>query len=135
LLGNIMLDDLDCEERRGHRFVRYADDVMVYVSSERAGQRVMASITEYVEQCLKLRVNREKSRVDRATRRTFLGFGFMVRDGKVKGARRTVKRVLADEARLRDEDPQHRPLADAALRQAQPHERCRRHPRVSRSGT
>jgi len=85
LLGNIMLDDLDCElERRGHRFVRYADDVMVYVSSERAGQRVMASITQFVEQRLKLRVNREKSRVDRATRRTFLGFGFMVRDGKVK---------------------------------------------------
>jgi len=85
LLGNIMLDDLDCElERRGHRFVRYADDVMVYVSSERAGQRVMASITQYVEQRLKLRVNREKSRVDRATRRTFLGLGFMVRDGKVK---------------------------------------------------
>ncbi|MCA1701418.1 MAG: group II intron reverse transcriptase/maturase, partial [Actinobacteria bacterium] len=85
LLGNVMLDDLDRElERRGHRFVRYADDVMVYVSSERAGQRVMASITQFVEQRLKLRVNREKSRVDRAARRTFLGFGFMVRDAKVK---------------------------------------------------
>lgn len=85
LLGNVMLDDLDAElESRGHRFVRYADDVMVYVSSERAGQRVMAGITQFVEQRLKLRVNREKSRVDRATRRTFLGFGFMIRDGKVK---------------------------------------------------
>ncbi|HYN74096.1 MAG TPA: group II intron reverse transcriptase/maturase [Nakamurella sp.] len=85
LLGNVMLDDLDRElERRGHRFVRYADDVMVYVASERAGQRVMASITEFVEQQLKLRVNREKSRVDRATKRTLLGFGFMVRGGEVK---------------------------------------------------
>lgn len=85
LLGNVMLDDLDRElERRGHRFVRYADDVMVYVQSERAGQRVIKSITEFVEQRLRLRVNRDKSRVDRATRRPFLGFGFMVRDGKVK---------------------------------------------------
>ncbi len=85
LLGNVMLDDLDRElERRGHRFVRYADDVMVYVTSERAGQRVMQSITQFVEQRLRLRVNRDKSRVDRATRRAFLGFGFMVGDGKVK---------------------------------------------------
>ncbi len=85
LLGNVMLDDLDRElGRRGHRFVRYADDVMVYVRSERAGQRVMASVMQFVEQHLKLRVNRDKSRVDRATRRTFLGFGFMVRDGQVK---------------------------------------------------
>jgi group II intron reverse transcriptase/maturase len=85
LLGNVMLDDLDRElESRGHQFVRYADDVMVYVLSERAGQRVMRGITQFVEQRLKLRVNREKSRVDRATRRTFLGFGFMVRGGEVK---------------------------------------------------
>src|SRR5439155_3975787 len=62
----------------------YADDVMVYVASERAGQRVMASITQFVEQRLKLRVNREKSRVDRATKRTFLGFGFLRRGGEVK---------------------------------------------------
>jgi group II intron reverse transcriptase/maturase len=85
LLGNVMLDDLDREVgRRGHRFVRYADDLMVYVQSERAGLRVIASITQYVEQRLKLRVNREKSAVAPATKRPFLGFGFFVRDGEVK---------------------------------------------------
>ena len=85
LLGNIMLDDLDAElDWRGHRFVRYADDVMIYVASERAGQRVMVGITQFVEQRLKLRVNRDKSRVDRATKRTFLGFGFFRRGGQVK---------------------------------------------------
>jgi RNA-directed DNA polymerase len=85
LLGNVMLDDLDSElERRGHRFVRYADDLMVYVGSERAGTRVMDSITQYVERRLKLRVNRRKSAVAPATKRPFLGFGFFVRDGEVR---------------------------------------------------
>jgi RNA-directed DNA polymerase len=85
LLANVMLDDLDQElGRRGHRFVRYADDLIVYVESERAGQRVMQSITQYVEQRLKLRVNRDKSAVDRATRRPFLGFGFFYRAGQVQ---------------------------------------------------
>jgi len=85
LLSNVMLDDLDRElEKRGHRFVRYADDVCVYVASERAGQRVMASITRYVEQRLKLRVNRGKSAVAPATKRPLLGFGFFVRDGQIK---------------------------------------------------
>jgi RNA-directed DNA polymerase len=85
LLANVMLDDLDRElERRGHRFVRYADDVMVYVGSERAGQRVIGSIVQYVESRLKLRVNRCKSAVAPATRRPLLGFGFFVRDGQVK---------------------------------------------------
>jgi hypothetical protein len=80
-----MLDDLDKElERRGHRFVRYADDIMVYVRSERAGQRVIASITQFVESRLKLRVNRDKSAVAPATKRPFLGFGFFVRQGKVR---------------------------------------------------
>lgn len=85
LLSNVMLDDLDRElERRGHRFVRYADDAMVFVASERAGKRVMESITHYIEVTLRLRVNREKSAVGRATRRTFLGFGFFRRrDGEV----------------------------------------------------
>ena len=73
-----MLDDLDWElERRGHHFVRYADDGRIYVPSRRAGERVMASITQYVEQRLKLKVNREKSVVDRATKRPLLGFGFL----------------------------------------------------------
>ena len=84
LLANVMLDDLDAElERRGHQFVRYADDLRVYVASERAGQRVMASITTFIEQRLKLRVNRRKSAVARATTRPFLGFGFYRRGGQV----------------------------------------------------
>jgi len=84
LLSNVMLDDLDWElEKRGHRFVRYADDGRIYVRSERAGQRVMESITQYVEQRLKLKVNRQKSVVDRATKRPLLGFGFMWRRGQV----------------------------------------------------
>jgi RNA-directed DNA polymerase len=80
-----MLDDLDWElERRGHQFVRYADDGRIYVRSRRAGERVMQSITQYVEQHLKLKVNHEKSVVDRAIRRPLLGFGFFVRGGQVK---------------------------------------------------
>jgi RNA-directed DNA polymerase len=87
LLSNVMLDDLDWElERRGHRFVRFADDGRIYVSSRRAGERVMASITQYVEQRLKLKVNREKSVVDRAVRRPFLGFGFVRRAGEIRVA-------------------------------------------------
>jgi RNA-directed DNA polymerase len=86
LLSNVMLDDLDWElDRRGHRFVRYADDVTVYVASERAGQRVMASISQYVEQRLKLRVNRQKSAVAPAVERPLLGFQFFRdRAGKVR---------------------------------------------------
>jgi RNA-directed DNA polymerase len=85
LLANVMLDDLDRElERRGHRFVRYADDLRVYVASERAGQRVMQSITTFIEQRLKLRVNRRKSAVAPARSRPFLGFGFYRRGDTVK---------------------------------------------------
>jgi RNA-directed DNA polymerase len=85
LLSNVMLDDLDWElDRRGHHFVRYADDVMVYVESKRAGQRVMQSTTRFIEQRLKLRVNAEKSALAPATTRAFLGFVFQRRDGKVR---------------------------------------------------
>lgn len=77
ILSNIMLDDLDRELwRRGHRFVRYADDVRVFVRSERAAHRVLDSVTTVVEQRLKLKVNREKSSVQPASRATLLGFGF-----------------------------------------------------------
>ena len=62
LLANILLDDLDKElEKRGHRFCRYADDCNIYVKSEAAGQRVMTSVTEFLEQRLKLKVNRQKT--------------------------------------------------------------------------
>lgn len=77
LLSNIMLDDLDQElEGRGHRFVRYADDCNIYVHSERAGLRVMESIMRFVTKRLKLKVNQDKSKVDRPARRKFLGFSF-----------------------------------------------------------
>lgn len=74
LLANILLDDLDkMLEQRSHRFCRYADDCNIYVQSERAGKRVMASVTEYLERKLKLRVNQDKSAVARPKARKFLG--------------------------------------------------------------
>jgi RNA-directed DNA polymerase len=77
LLSNLLLDDLDRElERRGLSFVRYADDCNIYVRSRRAGERVMAGVTGWLERKLKLRVNREKSAVGRPWERTFLGFSF-----------------------------------------------------------
>jgi group II intron reverse transcriptase/maturase len=75
LLSNIVLDELDWElARRGHRFVRYADDCNIYVRSERAGQRVMASVVRFIERRLRLQVNRTKSAVARPEDRHFLGF-------------------------------------------------------------
>src|SRR6202049_4653664 len=77
LLSNLVLDELDRElERRGHRFVRYADDCNIYVRSERAGQRVMESISRFITQKLKLKVNEAKSAVARPQERKFLGFSF-----------------------------------------------------------
>ena len=77
LLSNIVLDELDRElEKRGHRFVRYADDCNIYVGSQRAAERVMASVSSYIEKKLRLQVNKEKSAVDLAVRRQFLGFSF-----------------------------------------------------------
>jgi RNA-directed DNA polymerase len=77
LLSNIMLTDLDRElERRGHRFVRYADDSNIYVKSEHAGRRVKASITRFLETRLKLKVNEAKSAVAQPWQRKFLGFSF-----------------------------------------------------------
>ena len=75
LLSNIVLDELDAElARRGHRFVRYADDACVFVQTERAGYRVMASLTRFIEGRLRLKVNRAKSAVARPEDRHFLGF-------------------------------------------------------------
>jgi RNA-directed DNA polymerase len=75
LLSNVVLDELDRElERRGHRFVRYADDCNIYVRSERAGSRVMENISKFITRKLKLKVNQSKSRVDRPWRCKFLGF-------------------------------------------------------------
>ena len=77
LLSNLVLDELDRElQRRGHRFVRYADDCNIYVQSERAGQRVMESVEHFIRQKLKLKVNAAKSAVARPRERKFLGFTF-----------------------------------------------------------
>src|SRR6267378_542065 len=94
LLSNLVLDELDRElERRGHRYVRYADDCNIYVRSERAGQRVMKSITKFITQKLKLKVNESKSAVARPQQRKFLGFTFT--DGP------EVKRAIAPKSLVR----------------------------------
>ena len=83
LLANIMLDDLDKElEKRGHRFVRYADDCNIYVRSKRAGERLLAGIGRFLERKLRLRVNAKKSGVDRPQKRRFLSFSFYWRQGR-----------------------------------------------------
>ncbi len=88
LLSNIMLDELDKElEKRGHRFVRYADDCNIYVKSERAGKRVYESIKRFLETKLKLNVNEDKSAVDRPEKRKFLGFSFYRKKGGEPGIR------------------------------------------------
>ena len=82
LLANIMLDDLDRElEKRGHRFVRYADDCNIYVRSRRAGERVMESVRSFLTTKLSLKVNERKSTVDRPWKLKLLGFSFYKRKG------------------------------------------------------
>jgi len=94
LLSNLVLDELDRElERRGHRFVRYADDCNIYVRSVRAGQRVMESVTRFISEKLKLKVNREKSAVARPQERKFLGFSLT--------RNRKPKRRIAPKAKVR----------------------------------
>src|SRR5881397_1138237 len=91
LLSNLVLDALDRElERRGHRFVRYADDSNIYVGSERAGLRVMESVTRFITHCLKLKVNQAKSAVAQPGQRKFLGFSFS--EGPV------IRRMIAPKA-------------------------------------
>lgn len=94
LLSNLMLDELDKElERRGHRFARYADDCNIYVCSERAGERVMASVERFLANRLKLKINRAKSAVAPPQRRKFLGFSFT--------GGTTPKRRIAPQAMIR----------------------------------
>ena len=102
LLSNVMLHELDKElEKRGHRFCRYADDCNIYVKSQRAGERVMTSVTEFVEQQLKLKVNRDKSAVDNVTQRKFLGFSYYRWQGgyRIRVDAKSIKR-LKDKLRL-----------------------------------
>jgi len=103
LLSNIMLDDLDRElGRRGLRFVRYADDVRVFVRSKRAADRVLDGITDVVEGRLKLRVNREKSAVQPASRAVLLGFGFFFTTGGIVRVRVAPKAIDRLKMRLRE---------------------------------
>jgi RNA-directed DNA polymerase len=93
LLSNLVLDELDRElERRGHHFVRYADDCNIYVGSERAGQRVMESVTHFITHRLKLKVNQAKSAVARPRQRKFLGFSFT---GEREPRRRIAPKAIA----------------------------------------
>ena len=93
-LSNVVLDELDKEvERRGHHFVRFADDANIYVKSERAGLRVMESVSHFLTQRLKLRVNQAKSAVDKPQLRTFLGFTFT--SGKSPNRRKIAPKSLA----------------------------------------
>jgi RNA-directed DNA polymerase len=102
ILSNIMLDDLDRELwARGHRFARYADDLRVFVRSERAAQRVFESVCDVIERRLKLKVNREKSSIRHAAQATLLGFGFSLRGPQVRiwVAPKAIKR-LKDQLRI-----------------------------------
>ena len=93
-LSNVVLDELDQElEARGHRFCRYADDSNIYVRSARAGARVMASMSRFITQRLKLQVNGSKSAVDRPWKRSFLGFSFT--GGKLPKRRKIAPKALA----------------------------------------
>ncbi len=100
LLSNIMLDELDRElERRGLRFVRYADDSNIYVRSRRAGERVMASVTRFITTRLKLKVNDSKSAVARPGERKFLGFSFTSgRQPKRRIAPKAIERFILETA-------------------------------------
>jgi len=102
LLANILLDELDRElARRGHSFCRYADDCNIYVQSQRAGERVMASVTRFLENRLRLKVNREKSAVARPSQRKFLGYRILgtkkarlgIAPKSLKRAKDTIRRI------------------------------------------
>ncbi len=101
LLSNVLLDELDRElQQRGHCFVRYADDCNIYVRSRRAGQRVLDSTERFLKKRLRLKVNREKSAVDRPWKRKFLGYTFTMHfQPKLKVAPESVKRL---KGRLRE---------------------------------
>lgn len=109
LLSNVVLDELDWElERRGHHFVRYADDCNIYVRSERSGQRVMAGITRFIVKRLRLKVNASKSAVARPQQRHFLGFRLRrnLEDGTVDVllSKRSKERI---EGRIRELTPRN----------------------------
>ena len=95
LLSNIVLDELDKElEKRGHKFVRYADDCNIYVKSQRAGERTMKSVQRFIEKKLRLKVNELKSAVDRPWKRKFLSFSFTLhKESKIRIAKIALERM------------------------------------------
>ena len=94
MLANVVLDELDWElDRRGHRFVRYADDCNILVRSKRAGKRVMASVTRFIGKSLRLTVNPLKSAVDRPMNRKFLGFTVSSNGAKLKVADKAIEKL------------------------------------------
>ena len=112
LLANLLLDDLDKElERRGHRFCRYADDCNIYVQSKAAGERVLASVTRFLEDVLRLRVNREKSAVAFIEERKFLGHR-LLRGGNLGIAPKSLERA---KERIRDITRRNRGIGLAAM--------------------
>ncbi len=114
LLANILLDDLDKElEKRGHKFVRYADDCNVYVKSKRAGERVMTSIRKFLQERLKLKINEQKSAVDRPWKLKFLGFSmYKAKAGQIliRLAPQTIKRV---KMKIREITSRNKPVSMA----------------------
>jgi RNA-directed DNA polymerase len=110
LLSNIVLDELDKElEMRGHLFVRYADDCNIYVKTRKAGERVKESITKLIENKLKLKVNQDKSAVDRPWKRKFLGFSFTW--NKVPKARLAPQSMKKVKAKIREITSRKEPLS------------------------
>ncbi len=117
LLSNVVLNELDIElEKRGHKFVRYADDCNIYVKTKKAGARVMSSVTDFVETKLKLKVNKDKSAVDRPWKRKFLGFSFTSnKDPKIRIAKESIKRL---KAKVRELTSRSKPISmDQRIRQ------------------
>jgi len=109
LLSNVMLNELDKElQQRGHSFVRYADDCSIYVRSEKAANRINASITNYIETKLKLKVNKEKTKVSRPTESSLLGFSFYKSKDKweIRISSKSIKRIKEKiKARTKRNDP------------------------------
>ena len=112
VLANVVLDELDGElERRGHRFARYADDCNILVKSKRAGERVMASVSRFLSDTLRLTVNPLKSAVDHPAKRTFLGFTVSRNGAKLKVADKAIDK-LKDRVRALTRRTRGRRLSD-----------------------
>jgi RNA-directed DNA polymerase len=109
VLANVVLDELDWElDRRGHRFARYADDCNILVKSQRAGERVMASVTRFVSDSLRLTVNPLKSAVDRPWNRKFLGFTVSRNGQEAQGGRQGPRQAEGPRAGTDPSYPRHR---------------------------